>query len=127
MIENVLFKEKKLTIILDTGDQKEFDVGVAIYQVVYTQRHVVILLAWEDLYDTEYHNRNIICLNEQGEIVWRVENPDLLSISKERTPNAFTNITLKKNNKIEAFKFDCYTVDIDINTGKFVSDWEFTK
>ena len=127
MIKEVSFKEKFVTINTSKGIVKDIDVGFQVYKIIKTDKRVIILLNGYFLHETEYHNRNIICLNEQGEIVWRVENPDLLSISKERTPNAFTNITLKENNKIEAFKFDCYTVDIDINTGKFVSDWVFTK
>ena len=127
MIKNVFFEGRNLTIVHEIGTQKRINIGATIYKAIFTSKHIVLLLSWEELNGTEFHNRNIICLDEQGKEVWRIENPDLVSLSKERTPNAFTNITLKDADKIEAFTFDCYTVDIDINTGKFISEWEFTK
>src|SRR3989338_3126906 len=127
MVKDVLFKGRFVTIVTQACVSKDIDVGFPVYKIIKTDKYVVILLNGYYLHETEYHNRNIICLDEQGKEVWRIENPDLLSISKERTPYAFTNITLKEKNKIEAFKADCYIVDIDINTGRFVSDWEFTK
>ena len=127
MIKEVFFKEKFVTIKTSVGIAKDIDVGFPVYKVIKTDQYVIVLLNGFFLHETQYHNRNIICLDEQGNLIWRIENPDLVSPSKKQTPYAFTNITLKENNKIEAFTADCFIVDIDIDSGKFVSDWEFTK
>ena len=127
MIKEALFKDKFVTIVTDKGISRNIDLGYPVYKLLKIDKYVVVLLNGYYLHETEYHNRNIICLDEEGKLVWRVSNPDLKSLSKARTPHAFTGISLKEEDKIEAFTADCFLVDIDIHTGAFVSDWTFTK
>ena len=126
MINEARFKDHIITIINDKS-VKDIDMGISIFKTIHTQQYVVVLLDGHSLLDTPYHNQNIVCINGEGSLVWRVANPDLQSLSKERTHNYFTVITLKDEGRISAFTWDCYLVDIDIHTGNFVSDWTFTK
>ena len=126
MIKEARFKDCIITIITEKG-HKDIDMGISIFKIVHTKQYVVVLLNGHDLLDTQNHNRNIVCLDEEGQLVWRVSNPDLVSLSKERTHNYFTVITLKNERRIEAFKWDGFLVNIDIRTGEFVSKWTFTK
>ena len=127
MIKAISFNKTVLKVLLENNLHKEIDLGATIWDVLYINECIIVLLRSKELSGTENHNRNIICLNEEGKIVWRVANPDLQSLSKSRTPYAFTGISLKGEDKIEAFKSDCYLVDIDIKTGKFIGEWTFTK
>ena len=126
MIKDTRFKGQIITITTDRSS-KDIDMGIPIYKVINTDQRVILLLDGHYLLDTQNHNRNIVCLNEEGRLVWRVLNPDLVSLSKERTHNYFTGIAFKEGGRIEAFTWDCFLVDIDIRTGEFVSKWTFTK
>ena len=97
MIKNVFFEGRNLTIVHEIGTQKRINIGVTIYKAIFTSKHIVLLLSWEELNGTEFHNRNIICLDEAGQMLWRIVNQDTLSISKERTNYAWSSLKLKNN------------------------------
>ena len=127
MIKNVLFKEKNLTVISSTEESKNIDVGARILRVVFTQTHVVALLNWTDLNDTEYHNRNIVCFDERGQLLWRIVNQDTLSPSKNKTYYSWSSLVLKNDGCIKVGTISGMEVDVDINSGKFISRGEYTK
>ena len=126
MINETRYKDKILFIVTDRNS-KDIDMGIPIHKVINTEQYIIILLDGHYLLDTQNHNCNIVCLDEEGVLLWRVSNPDLVSLSKERTHNYFTGIAFKEGGKIEAFTWDCFLVDIDIKTGKFIGEWTFTK
>ena len=127
MIKNVIFEKRKLTIISNTNESNNIDLESTIQDVVFKEDRVVVLLKGLELFDTAYHNCNIVCYDEYGDLIWRIENPDKLSTSKIKTYNTFQNISLKNDKKIEAYLDSGYMVEIDIETGQFVGDWRFIK
>lgn len=127
MIKNVSFKENILTVISESGDRKDIDIGARVLKVVFTDIYVVMLLNWMDVNNTQYHNRNIICLNEEGKTLWRIVNQDTLSPSKEKTHYARSSLELKNNDCIRAGTIFGTEVDVGIHTGDLMGNWEFTK
>ena len=127
MIKHVFFEGSNLTIVDQTGAEKIINVGVNIYKVISTSVHVVLLLSWEELNGTEFHNRNIICLDETGNILWRIINQDTLSISKDKTNYAWSSLKLKNNDCIRVGTTMGMEVDVNIHSGNLLGNWEFTK
>ena len=127
MIKNTFFEGSNLTIVDQTGTKKIINIDIDIYKAIFTSMYVVLLLSWEKLNGTEFHNRNIVCLDETGKILWRIINQDNLSTSKEKTNYAWSSLKLKNNDCIRIGTTVGMEVDIDIHSGNLLGNWEFTK
>ena len=127
MIKDVKFSGNKLTIISEKGDHFVMDLEATIYKVVHTASRIAVLLSWEELVNTEFYNRNIICLNEKGEILWRIVNQDTLSISKKKTNFVYSMLVLKDSRYLEVATTLGMATDVDIDTGNFIGEGRFIK
>ena len=125
MIKDVTFKGQQL-VIKHNGQQRETEIGITIYDVVFIDNYVIVLLSWEELANTDVYNRNILCLDKEGEQLWRVEDPDWYRSGKVKTEAPFTSIRIV-DNKLEGGTWDGFDIIIDIKTGKLMKDWQFTK
>ena len=125
MIKDVIFKGTQLMIDRN-GAHRKIEVGVTIYDVVFMDKYIVVLLSWEELANTDGYNRNILCWNEEGEQLWRVEDPDWYRSGKVKTRHPFTNIRMV-GDKLVGYTSDGFDIIIDMQTGKLMKGWEFTK
>lgn len=73
-----------------------------------------------------YGNRNVFCLNERGDILWQVQDPDeLLRKDVSTNDSAFMKLSVDYND-IKVFSWNSYVYDVDLNTGS-LSNPEFVK
>ncbi len=127
MIKEATFNGNRLTIISEKDKRLDLNLEAIIYKVVHTDSRVAVLLSWEELENTEFYNRNIICLNEEGRILWRIVNQDSLSISKKKTNFAYSMLVLKDSKYLEVATTLGMAVDVDIDTGNFIGEGRFIK
>lgn len=125
MIKNVNFNNQVL--IMDTSRGiKEIDLGCKIRQALVFENKVFARFDSSCFRGTEFHNRNIICLDEEGKQRWRVEDPDIYRSGKIKTEAPFTSIRIV-DNKLEGGTWDGFDIIIDTETGKLMGDWQFTR
>ena len=127
MIKDVSFRESELKITSGDESRKIINVGITIYKIVFTSERIVLLLSWEELNNSDLHNRNIVCLDENGQMLWRIVNQDTLSISKEKTYYSWSSLALKNDQCLRVGTISGMDVDVDINTGKLLGNAEYTK
>lgn len=73
----------------------------------------------------EKFNRNIFCLNEKGEILWQIQDPDERNSVVKKTDSPFVGIYTKKE-ALRVANWNSYDYDVDLNTGN-ISNAEFSK
>jgi hypothetical protein len=125
MIDNLLCDGKNLTI-LQNGISKVVHLETSIWMAIHTDSRVIVLLDTVGMENSELYNRNIICIDDGGSVLWRIEDPDLYRSGKIKTKAPFTSIRFK-DDKLIGFTWDGFDIPIDINTGKLSKEWDFTK
>ncbi len=126
MIKKVSFIGSIIHIISTEG-AFETDMGTGIYEVSFLKDKVFVLLKYMELVGTDLYNRNILCLDEKGKQLWRVEDPDWYRSGKVRTENPFIGMGVPKDGTLIAATWDGFHIKIDINTGKLGKDWDYHK
>ena len=125
MLNKVDYKENYLFIDSTYGCQR-INVGHKVWKILSDDNRIIVLVDPEKLYDTELNNRNVLCFNEQGKVLWQVEDPDIYRSGKIKTEAPFTSIRIV-DSKLEGGTWDGFDIYIDVQTGKLLPGWEFTK
>lgn len=125
MIDDIKTQEKKVIINSTEGVfEKEFKEKIQKH-LIFSGR-ALILLNYMD-YSKTYGNRNIFCLNERGDVLWQIKDPNLYRVAgSKETDAAFVGMRITKDNKLRATSWNSFTYDVDIETGA-LSNGEFTK
>ena len=126
MINNIYFNEQILTIDSSQGI-KRIDLGQKIEEILLFADRIFVRFEPEGLYGTEFYNRNIVCLDENGAQLWRVEDPDWYRSGKEKTENPFVWMSSSERGVLRGATWDCFHMDIDVSTGKLGKDWDYHK
>jgi len=120
-------RDKKLIIHSREG-QFEKDFKFPIREVLEIQGRLIVrldTLGRKDI-NTEEKNRNIFCLNERGDILWQIQDPDTYPPGFPKSDSPFVGMRLTKDGKLRATSWDSHAYDVDIETGT-LSNAEFTK
>lgn len=113
MIKRTRIENEELTIETERGIfKRRFHNG--IYKSLIFGANILVLLK---LVKGDAENRNIFCLDENAEIKWQIEDPDLKLLNKTKTSSAFTEIRIK-DNKLIANSWNDGIYEVDISTGK---------
>ena len=75
--------------------------------------------------DTKQKNRNIFCLNERGDILWRIQDPNDLRKDGKKSDWPFVGLWVK-DDILGATNWNSIAYEVDIETG-VLSNGEFTK
>lgn len=122
MISKVEFKDKKLIIESSNGVFiKDFNLGIA--EVVVHMNKILVLLK---LVRGNKENRNIFCINENGDTVWQIKDPDDYNPYVDKSDAAFTGIRISPDGKLLANNWNSSVYEVDINTGN-LSNPRWTK
>ena len=122
MVKKIDVEGKKLIIVSSNGTCiKSFNQEIA--ETIIHDNKIFVKLK---LVQGDKENRNIFCLNEKGEVLWRVQDPDdYWSQITKKTIKAharFTGIAIKnKEDVITAYNCDSHIYNIDLETGKILS------
>jgi hypothetical protein len=102
---------------------KPYDIDVVIVIPVPERDHCVVLLNWEQAMWQK--QKNIICLDVFGNIVWEVEHATIEQFGVTRNEfEIYTGMKVKKAGYLQAYSWSGYSDQIDMKTGKFFqSDW----
>jgi hypothetical protein len=114
---------------------KFFEAPAKIYKVIMPEDDLAIFMI--DVYhekdedNKREENRNIFAVNEQGEIVWQIEEvPDeycgIDSKTKEIVKESYLGLWINEKGILKVGIGRGYDFDVDIKTGK-LSNPEFTK
>lgn len=121
MIRQVTINGKTIEIDTDRGKCfKEFLDPIHEY-LVYKNR-VLVVLNYMD-YSKALGNRNVLCLDAEGNTLWRVEDP---LENKKVEADPFVGVHLSKEGAVRVFTWGGYSYVLDIETGK-VSHAKFVK
>jgi len=120
MAEKIVFLGNKLMISGQDGMiEREFQRDIK--EEVECQDKIFIRIK----YVKGDRNNNILCLNEKGEILWQIQDPDELSKSGKKTDSPFVGLYIR-NGVIRAANWNSFDYDINLENGK-LSNPEFTK
>ena len=125
MIKEVRYKGNNLHVGSTEGF-KEIDLKYKIWNVLTYNNKIFVLFEPDELYGREINNKNIICLDEGGETVWKIENIDALRPSGTKTDSPFVGMSLGDNGILHVRNWDGYFLNVDMNTGK-LSNPRWTK
>ena len=120
------FFEKNRLVIQGKYGEKVLSLDRNINQVVAYDDNVFVL--WHDLGQSHdpKGNQNILCVNEEGKIVWTVQDHNEYWFPKGRKVRVYEPFTgmcfNKKKNVLEAMTFGGDEYDIDPETGKLLAD-----
>ena len=121
------FFEKNRLVIQGKYGEKVLSLDRNINQVVAYDDNVFVL--WHDLGQSHdpKGNQNILCVNEKGETVWVVEDPDEYEKRchgrKKKTYSPFMNIFFDNDRgTLVACNWRDTNYDVDPETGKIVAD-----
>ena len=126
MIKDVSFNNQTLIINTSQGT-KEIVLACKIRQAFVFANRLFIRFDAGCFEGTEFYNRNIVCLDEQGKELWKVEDPDWYRSGKERTENPFVGLGLPKDGTMIGVTWDGFHIHIDISTGRLTGDWDYHK
>ena len=110
MIKKIEILKNILKIICDK-ENNSFKFENDIQQSIIKNNYIFVLIKSRDV------NRNVYCLNESGNIIWQIEDPDLKRPNKITTDSPFTWIQFVDDFKLQAFNWDSHKYEVDINTG----------
>ncbi|HNX69066.1 MAG TPA: hypothetical protein PLL75_04700 [Candidatus Omnitrophota bacterium] len=94
-----------------------------IGNIVTTETQIIVRF---ELMGDEVPDEGIICLNQDGKQIWKVEDPDMWRVGhKVRIPDQFGGVGFDKEGNLWAGGRQS-RYRIDINTGKILEE-EYTK
>ena len=124
MIQTVKKDDKTVTIETTEGIFKRTFLD-DIQEVLVHSDRVLVRLNYMDKSKT-LGNRNIFCLNERGDVLWQIQDPDTYPPGFPKSDSPFVGVRITKDNKLRATSWDSHGYEVDINTG-MLSNAEFTK
>ncbi len=116
MIEDVK-KTEGLLSFFSHNSRKIIQFGTKIWEILKFDSSVVVMTAPD-----EEGARNVHCIDENGNKIWTVEEPE----GVKGQANAFMNIWLTENKELWGGAWSGLAHQIDLETGKILST-KFTK
>ena len=114
MIKKVTFEGKNLIIESSSGTFiKNFN--VEIDEAIIHMHKIFVTLKLVRYYRD---NRNVFCLNENGDILWQIQDPDTYRAGLPKSDSPFAGIIITEDGKLRAVGVDSWRYDVDMETGK---------
>ena len=116
MIVNVDFKK---TIIFIKSQEKiiQKDLKCEIWKSLIFNNKILVLFNTTTALD----NQNIICFNEQGEELWKIQDPDTYRPGKSKTASPFTGMSVDhERGVLKARNWNDHVYDVALSTGRLL-------
>lgn len=121
MIKSFVKQDNELIVQTENGSSVKTQFAVGLDKVILFSNNLIVMT------DTNQKigSRNIFRISEEGKIIWQVQHPFEFRNIKSDSSAAFTYLGIK-DGKIKGGSMDCFTYEIDFETGK-LSNPVFTK
>ena len=110
----LLKKDRNNLVLLSEGNSVNIHFDDPITEaIVYKNK---ILVKYDSYYSKD--KCNIVCLNANGEVVWRVQSPLKIFPEMKEWESAFTGFFIKDNDEIRGYTWSGNSFTIDKDTGE---------